>query len=135
MKQKPDNLVAGRLDSDQPRNDQADDTPSRSQSAYGYERLGLVSDAAEPAGPQIAEPSSRPYVPETDDQPQEHRRAFLGKVAAAMLAAVGAISAGCGREDVKGTRPDPGSKTTGSRPDVPEEPEPPPPAPTGIRPD
>ncbi len=58
--------------------------------------------------------------------PQEHRRAFLGKAAAAMLAAVGVIGAGCGREEVKGTRPDGGTK--GSRPDRI-------PAPTGSAPD
>ena len=46
------------------------------------------------------------------------RRAFLGKAAAAMLAALGVSTAGCGMPAPTGARPDP-----------------PPPAPKGIRPD
>lgn len=56
----------------------------------------------------------------------EKRRAFLGKAAAAMLAALGAIGGGCdcarGREEPRGIRPErpshPGTK--GIRPDRPE---------------
>jgi len=56
---------------------------------------------------------------------QEHRRAFLGNAAAAMLAAIALASQGC---------------TLGSRPDRPKKTEPkkaesPPPPPRGIRPD
>jgi hypothetical protein len=53
--------------------------------------------------------------------PQEHRRAFLGYVAAAMLACLGVVPVGCS-EEVKGIRPE----VKGSRPE--------PPAPGGIRP-
>jgi acyl carrier protein len=52
--------------------------------------------------------------------PQEHRRAFLGYVAAAMLASLGIVAIGCG--EVKGSRPD----VKGTRPE--------PPAPGGCRP-
>ena len=57
--------------------------------------------------------------------PPEHRRTFLGKAAAAMLAAVGLMSPGCGDDD-------PGP-TEGSRPDDPSQDRIP--APTGSRPD
>jgi len=58
--------------------------------------------------------------------PQEHRRAFLGHAATAMIAALGAATAGCGETASKGVRPDrPASK--GIRPDRPVD--------KGIRPD
>jgi hypothetical protein len=79
--------------------------------------------------------------------PQEHRRAFLGHAAAAMLAAIGFSTAGCGG-DVKGIRPEQPPVTDGIRPDQPPEPERPtrveptkgdridrPPVTKGIRPD
>lgn len=61
--------------------------------------------------------------------PRQHRRVFLGKAAAAMLAALGLGQAGC-----------PGPARTGSRPDFPEEStskgiRPDHPAVTGIEPD
>ncbi len=43
------------------------------------------------------------------DVPQEHRRAFLGKAAAAMLAAVGLSGSGC-------SQPDPWERCQGTRP-------------------
>jgi hypothetical protein len=45
--------------------------------------------------------------------PQEHRRVFLGQVAAAMLAVLGMFTSGC-REQVKGIRPE----VKGSRPEI-----------------
>ena len=53
--------------------------------------------------------------------PQEHRRVFLGKAAAAMLAVLGIAVGGCGKEAVKGVRPDDVTPTTGSQPDRPDE--------------
>jgi len=51
--------------------------------------------------------------------PEEHRRAFLGHAAAAMLAAIGVATAGCGKETpTKGIRPDE-IPITGDRPDRP----------------
>ena len=82
--------------------------------------------------------------------PEEHRRVFLGKVAAAMLAVIGIVTIGCG--ETKGIRPDKESRpsrppqkesspepppTKGIRPDRPlsEEKENTPEPPTGIQPD
>ena len=67
------------------------------------------------------------------------RRAFLGKAAAAMLAALGAAQAGCSEDDPspapKGIRPDnPGEPGEGPKKNEDPKP-PPPPEPTGIRPD
>ena len=66
--------------------------------------------------------------------PDEHRRAFLGKAAAAMLATLGAVAiAGC---PTKGSKPDRPPAGTGSQPDDPKPKEAPqPPPPTGISPD
>jgi hypothetical protein len=58
--------------------------------------------------------------------PQEHRRAFLGQAAAAMLAALAATTLGSGC--TQGSRPDRPPAPAGDRPD-------PPPKPAGIRPD
>jgi hypothetical protein len=63
--------------------------------------------------------------------PAEHRRVFLGKVAAAMLATVGLSTAGCPVHPAPtGSRPEP-PMTEGIRPDLPEEPEPSPAEPEG----
>ncbi len=116
--------------------------------AEAAQEIGLQLEPAEalmlgavPA-PQLERIIARTTVPE------EHRRAFLGQAAAAMLAALGVILPGCGptpvREPkpprVQGIRPDlPPHKdsppvVTGSRPDLPP-PKDWPPAPTGIAPD
>ena len=47
------------------------------------------------------------------------RRAFLGKAAAAMLAALGVSTAGCDMPAPTGSRPDPPPPTEGIRPDRP----------------
>jgi hypothetical protein len=50
--------------------------------------------------------------------PHEHRRAFLGQAAAAMLAALGAVTSGCeGQAPTKGIRPDGPPSPDGVRPD------------------
>ena len=51
--------------------------------------------------------------------PDEHRRAFLGQAAAAMLTAIGVATVGCMEEQTKGIRPD--RPTKGLRPDRPPE--------------
>ncbi|HOD84833.1 MAG: hypothetical protein BWX88_05177 [Planctomycetes bacterium ADurb.Bin126] len=67
---------------------------------------------------------------DSTEVPDETRRTFLGKAAAAMLAALGAgpIAAQAADAITKGDRPDPVPTSRGVRPDGP-------PAPTGIRPD
>lgn len=63
------------------------------------------------------------------------RRAFLGKVAAAMLVAIGASQAGC-TPAVTGSRPsDPEGGKEGNKGGKQSKTQPAPPAPTGIRPD
>lgn len=62
--------------------------------------------------------------------PEEHRRAFLGKVAAVMLAAIGVVSTGCPLS--LGSVPDKPPATKGNAPDRPRSGVP---APTGIAPD
>lgn len=59
--------------------------------------------------------------------PQEHRRAFLGQAAAAMLAAIGAMAGGSSQA-MERLMPAPGGI-------APKPPTPPPPPPAGIRPD
>lgn len=71
--------------------------------------------------------------------PPEHRRAFLGKVAAAMLAALGVGTGGCGGlgpgPAVKGIKPDRPLAPKEGTPDPPKKPDDRFPAPTGIAPD
>ncbi len=99
--------------------------------ADAADEIGLTLDPAEammltavPAE-QLESIIAQTHVPDRD------RRAFLGKVAAAMLATIGLTVPGCG--DPKGCRPDAPRKTkrktrlepTGSAPDRPPEPQPP----------
>jgi len=62
MKQKRENLVAGRLDVGTGDSGEDQGVLSRPQSAYGYERLGLTNDAADAGTATLGEPSSRPFV-------------------------------------------------------------------------
>jgi hypothetical protein len=68
--------------------------------------------------------------------PEEHRRVFLGKVAAAMLAAVGIVTTSCspGPPPTKGISPDRVPAPGGIRPSSKETTKEPPPS-RGIRPD
>jgi hypothetical protein len=68
--------------------------------------------------------------------PQEHRRVFLGKAAAAMLAALGLTQTACRDQNAPGgARPDlPPATTTGIQPDMPEDLQPPPVEPVGGTP-
>ena len=85
--------------------------------------IGLVLEPAEaamlgavPAG-QLETIIARTVVPE------EHRRAFLGKAAAAMLATLGIVTAtGCPTKGIAPDRPPPPPPPTGIRPDRPPEP-------------
>ena len=77
------------------------------QRAEAAGQIGLKLDDAEVMmltvvpGPQLETIIARTSVP------QEHRRAFLGKTAAVMLAAVGLIGSGCDTDTkTKGIRPD-----------------------------
>jgi hypothetical protein len=120
--------------------------------AAAAEEIGLELQPAEAAmlaavpAPQLEAIIARTTVP------QEYRRAFLGKAAAAMLATFGlATSTGCfmgaqpDRPPTKGIRPDRLQAPTGSRPPTPSELHPPkqtlpspcrePPVAEGIRPD
>jgi hypothetical protein len=76
--------------------------------------------------------------------PEEHRRVFLGRIAAAMLAAVGLTAVGCSGDPgpaPAGIAPDrphdepEQPETPEAKPDTPDEPEKPEPAIRGIRPD
>ena len=75
--------------------------------AGAAERIGLTLDPAE-ALMLAAVPSEQlETIIVRTNVPTEHRRAFLGTAAAAMLAALGVMNPGCGRKgQVKGERPD-----------------------------
>jgi len=92
--------------------------------AEAAKQIGLELDPAEVMmlgavpGAQLETIIARTRVP------QEHRRAFLGKAAVAMLAAIGVIGAqGCGQGTPKGIRPDRPERftTTGAEPSRPPE--------------
>jgi acyl carrier protein len=83
-------------------------------------KLRLLENRAEAAGSiglqlQPAEAMMLAAVPASQLEsiightsiPQEHRRAFLGQVAAVMLATLGVVSSGCDRPPSRGVRPDP----------------------------
>jgi hypothetical protein len=109
--------------------------------------IGLVLEPAEAMMLAAAPAEQLQAVIARTNVPQEHRRAFLGQAAAAMLAAIGAIaSSGCkppaktgghnterpDRPPTKGIQPDrpPRMKTGGALPDYAE-----PPPTRGIQPD
>jgi len=95
--------------------------------------IGLKLDPAEVLMLKAAPAVQLETVIAQTDVPNEHRRAFLGHAAAAMLAAIGVTAYGCdsGGAD-KGVRPDePGKKTEGIRPDRPTKPQ----GETGSRPE
>jgi hypothetical protein len=91
-------------------------------------RIGLILEPVEATMLSAAPVEQLEAIIAGTVVPQEHRRAFLGQAAAAMLATFGAVATGCGNEvkgirpdkATKGIRPDMPEKTTGSRPDLPE---------------
>ena len=104
--------------------------------------LANRAEAAAEIGLELTEAESAMLAAVPDEQldaiikqtsvPRQHRRAFLGTAATAMLAALGVITAGCEikSEAPKGirpdkpedTRPDRVEATDGVRPDIPDEP-------------
>ena len=87
------------------------------------EQIGLTLDPAEAAMLSAAPRAQLETIIAQTSVPEEHRRAFLGKAAAAMLAALTIVAAapGCGT----GSRPDlpdrDKGKTTCSQPDLPSD--------------
>ena len=102
--------------------------------AAAAEEIGLDLSAAEAAMlAAVPEKQLQAIIAQTN-VPAEHRRAFLGKAAAAMLAAVAAMTGGVAAGfQLQGVRPDGPPAPTGIRPDPP--PPPPPPPTRGIQPD
>jgi hypothetical protein len=100
--------------------------------AAAAEQIGLMLDPAEAMMLAAAPRVQLEAVIAQTSVPEEHRRAFLGKAAAAMLAAIGIVApaTGCGGKGIQPDRPTKGirpdrpdderEKTTGSRPDRPE---------------
>jgi len=98
------------------------------------EAAGTIGLALEPAEQMMLRAVAREQleaVIDRTDVPEEHRRAFLGSVAAAMLAALGLIEGACIPTPVGGSRPQepprpepqpPAGPVEGNRPDVPPEP-------------
>lgn len=70
--------------------------------AAAAERIGLALDPAETLMLSAVPSEQLEAIIARTHVPKEHRRAFLGTAAAAMLAAVGLVSLGCG----SGGRPD-----------------------------
>ncbi len=80
--------------------------------------IGLVLDPAEALMLAAAEAAQIEAIIARTSVPQEHRRAFLGQAAAAMLAALGFVTVpGC--DDSKGIRPDEKHKEGAAPPDQP----------------
>lgn len=104
------------------------------QRAAAAGQIGLALDPAEAMMLAAVPAAQLEAIIARTDVPQEHRRAFLGQAAAAMVAALGAMAggaclAGVQSPPTKGIRPDPPLVApTGIRPD-------PPPVSRGIRPD
>jgi hypothetical protein len=93
-------------------------------------QIGLTLEPAEASMLQGVPQAQLEAVIGRTRVPQEQRRAFLGNVAAAMLAALGVTTTGCGPEPPPapaGIAPDVPPPTEGIRPDMPP--------PTGIAPD
>lgn len=82
--------------------------------AAAAEEIGLKLDPAEAMMLQAVPRRQLETIIARTTVPQEHRRAFLGKVAAAMLATVGISVSGCDAF-VKGIRPDDARKPTPSK--------------------
>jgi len=93
-----------------------------SKRAEAADEIGLKLDPAEAMMLQAAPAEQLEVVIDRTVVPREHRRVFLGKAAAAMLAALGLGQAGCQEEAVTGSRPD-YPAPTGSAPDMPPDPE------------
>lgn len=98
-----------------------------SKRAEAADEIGLKLDPAEAMMLRAAPAEQLEAVVDRTVVPREHRRAFLGKAAAAMLAALGLGQAGCDQPAPTGSRPDEPAVTDGIRPDRP--------AVTGIEPD
>jgi len=95
--------------------------------AEAANEIGLTLDPAEAMMLRAAPAEQLEVVIDRTVVPREHRRVFLGKAAAAMLAALGLGQAGCDQPAPTGSRPDEPAVTDGIRPDRP--------AVTGIEPD
>lgn len=96
--------------------------------AEAAEQIGLALDPAELLMLRAVPREHLEAIIARTSVPDEHRRAFLGQVAAAMLAALGmtgAIEAAAGIPAAGGIRaPEAPPAPTGIRPDLPEKPEP-----------
>ncbi len=90
-----------------------------SERAKAAGEIGLELDPTEAMMLQAAPVEQLEAVIDRTVVPQEHRRVFLGKAAAAMLAALGLAQTGCHRPGPKGIRPDE-PVITGIAPDMPE---------------
>jgi acyl carrier protein len=103
--------------------------------AAAAQEIGLELDAAETAMLAAVPAAQLETIIARTSVPEAHRRAFLGKAAAAMLAALATMSGGVAAGfQLQGIRPDGLPAPTGIRPDKPvEKPELPPTR--GIRPD
>ncbi len=99
--------------------------------AEAAEEIGLTLDPAEAMMLRVVPDNQLQSIIAQTRVPDAHRRAFLGKAAAAMLAALGVFAPGCNpaptgeRPDLpsgtKGVRPDRVPATTGSDPGLPPE--------------
>lgn len=106
--------------------------------AAAADEIGLALDPAEAMMLAAAPRVHLEAVIAQTSVPEEHRRAFLGKAAVAMLAAIGIVApaTGCGAKGIQPDRPFDDAKTTGSRPDRPGDDKTDKTTPTkGIRPD
>ena len=99
--------------------------------AAAAEDIGLTLDAAETAMLAAVPAAQLETIIARTSVPEAHRRAFLGKAAAAMAAALAAMSGGVAAGfQLQGVRPDNPPAPTGVRPDKPV-----PPPTRGIQPD
>jgi hypothetical protein len=100
--------------------------------------IGLALDPAEATMLSAVPARQLEAIIDRTGVPAEHRRVFLGKVAAAMLATMGLSTAGCPiQPQPAGIRPEPGFEppmSEGIRPDLPEEAESSPPETEGAEP-
>jgi len=86
--------------------------------ADAAEAIGLALDPAEMMMLAAVPAAQLEMIIAQTDVPDGQRRAFLGRVAAAMLAAMGLASPGCGGSDVAGIRPDDDGPQKGTSSDV-----------------
>ncbi len=108
--------------------------------AAAAEEIGLELTDSEKAMIGIVPERQLESIIAHTDVPDTQRRAFMGRAAVVMLAALGTGLATAGVGCTKGIRPKEVPVTDGIRPDMPQETKPKPapenlPAPTGIRPD